>query len=420
LAILEKEVLVKVRIDKKDFYESKGYNIPVYLDNRKVERVPKNTRILVKVDDLHQGSCTLVTKICDNCGKRIEKQQYYNVLSRRWGSGYDYCKTCGTKEGRELKRNNTPYEKSLAFTHPEVVEMMVDPKLATKITYGTEQKIDIICNNCSFINKNKNINKIIHRGFSCRYCGDGISYPEKFVISTLNQLNVKYQIQKSFSWSESKRYDFYIPSLNCIIETHGKQHYDGGFESYGGRTLEEEQKNDGIKAKIAKENGIEKYIVIDCRYSELEWIQNIVLESELNTIFDLSTINWMKCHNFALTSLVKIVCSMWSYENLTVSEIMNRTYLGRTTIHRYLKKGLELGLCDHEDTRKRLSNGVEIVQLDLFGNLISAYESIAEAGEKNNINYKNIHGVCRGKGKTAGGYKWMYKEDYDQYIKQAK
>ena len=36
------------------------------------------------------------------------------------------------------------------------------------------------------------------------------------------------------------------------------------------------------------------------------------------------------------------------------------------------------------------------------------YDSIHDAGDKNNINYRNIHSVCAGKRKTAGGFHWEF------------
>ena len=36
------------------------------------------------------------------------------------------------------------------------------------------------------------------------------------------------------------------------------------------------------------------------------------------------------------------------------------------------------------------------------------YDSIHDAGDKNNINYRNIHSVCAGKRNIAGGFHWEY------------
>ena len=56
------------------------------------------------------------------------------------------------------------------------------------------------------------------------------------------------------------------------------------------KTLIEEQINDSFKEKLAKDNGIEKYIVINCKESDLSYIKNNVLNSELSKIFDFCLI----------------------------------------------------------------------------------------------------------------------------------
>ena len=56
-------------------------------------------------------------------------------------------------------------------------------------------------------------------------------------------------------WANEKKYDFYLPDRHIIVEVHGKQHYEGGFERAGGNNLESEQKNDQEKKKAAMQNG---------------------------------------------------------------------------------------------------------------------------------------------------------------------
>lgn len=57
----------------------------------------------------------------------------------------------------------------------------------------------------------------------------------------------------------------------------------------------------------------------------------------------------------------------------------------------------------------------KIVKLDLSNNYICEYDCIRSALIDNNINLQNytISACCRNKQKTAYGYKWMYKEDYE-------
>lgn len=51
-----------------------------------------------------------------------------------------------------------------------------------------------------------------------------------------------------------------------------------------------------------------------------------------------------------------------------------------------------------------------VVQYSKEGVLLNEYESAAEASRQTNINSNVIRNVCQGKGKTAGGYIWKYKE----------
>lgn len=51
--------------------------------------------------------------------------------------------------------------------------------------------------------------------------------------------------------------------------------------------------------------------------------------------------------------------------------------------------------------------------------ILETYNSILDAAKNNNGCYtSSIAQCCKGKRKTAGGFKWMYKEDYDKMIKQ--
>lgn len=167
------------------------------------------------------------------------------------------------------------------------------------------------------------------------YCSQKISgsYPERLLSSLLTMIGVDYGREMVFPWSEkverddgsvsTKRYDFYVPELNAIIEIHGSQHYDGGFESVGGRTLEEEIRNDKEKAQLAKINGIKHYIVIDANYSNLSYIkESIISNNEFISLFNISEVDWSKVEEgtsiivrtdleFPLYEEIKRRCNTW-------------------------------------------------------------------------------------------------------------
>lgn len=64
-------------------------------------------------------------------------------------------------------------------------------------------------------------------------------------------------------------------------------------------------------------------------------------------------------------------------------------------------------------TRKLLSaiHSKSVVQLDLSGKVIKIHKSIIAAGKCVGVAGSNISGVCRGKKKTAGGFRWQYEEN---------
>lgn len=54
-----------------------------------------------------------------------------------------------------------------------------------------------------------------------------------------------------------------------------------------------------------------------------------------------------------------------------------------------------------------------VVQLDRNGNFIAEYTSIKEASQITGAHDTGIIACCRGRYKSSGGYKWMYKEDWE-------
>ena len=249
---------------------------------------------------------------------------------------------------------------SVAYLYPQVAEMIVmdERNKVTmedlyKVTPCSHNKYYFKCNECKEGTGNKKeIRVVIRYGFLCEYCSDGLSIPEKFMINILKQLNVEFitQLSKSnFKWCQGYRYDFYIPSLNMIIETHGSQHYERGFESCGGRarTLEEEQKNDKEKKELALNNNIKSYIVVNCRCSSFDWLKENIIK-ELTNYFNLSNIDWNLVWENSLKSLV------WEVEKLVKEgksneQIANILNINKNTVISYKR---QLGVKNASERRK--------------------------------------------------------------------
>lgn len=62
----------------------------------------------------------------------------------------------------------------------------------------------------------------------------------------------------------------------------------------------------------------------------------------------------------------------------------------------------------------------EIVQLTLNGRFVKKWSCAAEVERELGIYRGNITNCCRGKNKSAGGYKWMYYSDYFKRKKSIK
>lgn len=62
-------------------------------------------------------------------------------------------------------------------------------------------------------------------------------------------------------------------------------------------------------------------------------------------------------------------------------------------------------------------NTKKVIQLSKSKIFLREWNSLSEASESLKISMGNISTVCSGKREVAGGYRWMYLEDYEEYIK---
>lgn len=162
---------------------------------------------------------------------------------------------------------------------------------ARKYTAHTSKKIYPVCPICGQVAKKKRSIRDIYkyRSIGCQ-CDGKMSFPELVMSNILDQFNINYipEATKShLEWAKSYRYDFYLPDYNCIIETHGGQHYSQ--TRLIGRTLEEEKINDIKKKELARGNGIKYYFEIDCRNSDINWIIKHVDESGLSNFLNIDS-----------------------------------------------------------------------------------------------------------------------------------
>lgn len=224
---------------------------------------------------------------------------------------------------------------------------------AKKHTPQSNKIIEIVCPYCGERKKCRIGDIYNNRSIGC-VCADNISSGEKIIYSILKQLGIgfKYQLsKKDFLWCNKFRYDFYIPSLNIIIETNGEQHYKENTNFKKG--LEYIKNNDIEKERLALRNGIEKYIIIDCKKSDMDYIKNSIYNSDLINVLKLSNVDWDECFKFTFErNLIKIACEYKKYNpNLTTSDIGGIMGFNYNTIRNWLKIGNRLGWCEYIPTK---------------------------------------------------------------------
>lgn len=367
----------------------------------------KNNELNIYPTELTKGAHK---KVWWNCKKGHEWEDV--IGNRTSGCGCPICSNHRIQEGFN----------DLYTLRPDLRVYFENVEYAKKIAVNSNKNANLICPDC-FTKKVMKISDLSRRGFSCHKCGKLSSRPEKIIVGVLNEVGIDFIKElgkKDKEWIQGrKRYDFYFKMNNeeFIIETHGAQHYrENTFVYQGGRTLEEEQENDRIKKELALNNGIkeENYIVLDCRNSELEWIKNSILNSRLNDIFDLSSIDWIKINEFSVENKVKTVCNFYNNnkELLSNGEIAKELGISFGTLISYLKSGNELGWTNYAPKGKR-----KVICVDTKMIFDSINEAVEWCGLKGSaIIIRNCKGIKKSAGKhpdTKEPLHWLYLEDYE-------
>lgn len=261
---------------------------------------------------------------------------------------------------------------------------------AKRYTKSSSKKVKLMCPYCTELHYTSIQDLYSAKKLKC-YCQDGISYPEKFVFSLLKQLNVNFITQlskRNFEWCGKYYYDFYIPDYSIIIETHGIQHYreNSNFK----QSLLEVKENDRIKKELALKNNIkeDRYIILDCQESNLDYIKNSILNSNILNILGNRFVDFKKCDLYGIKNICKEVCDYWNNkkEAETTIDLAGIFNIDRQTIIGYLKKGDEIGWCNYnpkEEMSKNCKNNT-MKKVYIYKNniLIKSYDSVKEAGEK--------------------------------------
>ena len=246
--------------DLKTLNINKIVNPPNKAKYREQEVVNGDTvRTIIKVKNVG----IVYTMICSEYKEEYDIRE--SDLLRGRGSPY--------KSGRKVCYTNSLYSVE------NLREYICDLEYSKTVTKFSHKDVKCKCPICGEV-KIMKVNKLVNNGFSCHRCSSTITYPERLMIGLLELNNLNYEYQKVFKDLPNRKFDFYLPKLNMVIETHGLQHYR---ELNGYMNHEKTKESDLEKYNYCKNKNID-YIEINCSYSDLSFILNNVENSKLNNI----------------------------------------------------------------------------------------------------------------------------------------
>jgi len=359
-----------------------------------------------------------------DCGEHYKNGEYREEL---WVKESTF-KNAGCSCCRDSPQITVYGINSIEDTSPWMIKYFSNLEDTHKYTKCSHQSILTKCPYCG-AEKEMKI-EIIYalNSVSCT-CGDGKSYPEKFLINLLEQLSKIYKFDNleyeySPKWIKPKRYDSYFKLKNkkYIIEMDGKLGHGNEIHSRDTKTIEDTIEIDNYKDKLAKEHNV-KMIRIDAKESKLEYIKNNIINSDLSKMFDLTNIDWNKCEEFALNNMVKIICEMKrDNPNMTTVNISEIMKLHPCTVNRYLNRGAKIGWCVYNPKEEMVKvafemgklNGKQVEIFNKDGISLGIFPSCSELARQSKelfgikLLQTGISEVCNGKNKTHHGYIFKY------------
>lgn len=278
----------------------------------------------------------------------------------------------------------------IATTDPYIISYLLNPEDAYKYKRRSGQIIKTKCPFCGDIRDYK-ISQLLTEPYACHRCGKNTSIPEKFFCEFLKMYDIDYIFQLSsanMKWCKNYRYDFYIASINTIVELHGKQHYEHGIYN---RSYEEIHEADISKYNLAMLNGIERYYQIPVVRSTKEFLINKIMKHELIDLLQIDKINLKEnleeCYKRILSKRSINICEFYNkHPNYSAVQIGKIFGVTSPTVLKALWDGTKNGICNYngqdklKETRinnnRLVSKPVEIINMN---GEIFRFESIREA-----------------------------------------
>lgn len=378
----------------KHYEANKAYNNDIVQE--KLSLINDNLKVVGEYVNCY----ALLDVECKKCNE-VFKIIPINVFNR------NNCK-CPNCEGRNYGYNKKP----ISITNPEFAKLVYNKTLLDSIYKDERRYVECVCPECNQV-VSVHVFDSCKFGFKCPACSNTISYPNRLMYNILKTLNMDFEREYSAKWLGKRRYDFalYIDNKNYIIEMDGGLGH--GKKNTKWHTKEETKKKDDDKDKLAKENGFH-VIRIDCLYTNLDYIKNNILNSELKSLIPVNKIDWDECNKLTKKSTVVAVCNFYNETNdKRLVNIAKHFDLSTSTVSEYLGYGGSIGLCDYSIRRLGYKRKTPIKVICLNDKKI--YNTIKEAATYYNIDNSHMSKLIKSGKPTQNNLRFM---DYDDYIEQ--
>ena len=314
-----------------------------------------------KVHDIYGDKYTVVSKytktneyvdircnICNTIFSRIAN----GVTSRK----STCCPICNSKKvsNKIIKNFN-----DLWTIRPDVAKLLVNKEEGCLYRENSDYNTDFICPYCNLIST-KNIKNVSAKGFSCPFCNDNISYPNKFMAHFLREMNVIFQSEyviKPYLY----RYDFYFEfnSKKYVVELDGA--YGHGEVNTKNKNIDEQIFDDMEKDRIAKEYGF-IMIRIDCKYKDMcsrfNYLKQNFNSSLLKEMFTYTDDLLIQIDKKCEKSIIVEISEKWNQGVCSYEKFEEIFGINRPGIRRYLKRACDIGLINID--YKKLLNQIRL------------------------------------------------------------
>ena len=198
-------------------------------------------------DKLHKPTIIYQCKLCNSINEKPHSEFFLHPT----------CIHCGDNAKRRTTETIQDYL-------PKGFELIGE--------YMGQYEKTLFRHECGFV-FTKRPKDIINEHSYCPKCSKKTSKGERKIAEFLTSNDIPFEKEKTFDWCGKRRYDFYLPNHNLLIEYNGIQHYQEVPNFF--LSLEEQKMVDKEKQEKAIQNGFE-YLVIS--YTEFQNIENILAQ----------------------------------------------------------------------------------------------------------------------------------------------